>query len=125
MAKKLSAASMFDTLEVDLWGSEYTLRQITRSVAEKMVEAQTTAAELQAKTIDGEDTDPGEVATSLIRVIDIVLAPVGDARPAGDVLTELWEADELGLDWLTAFSQAIQEEANNLRRPTSARQTRG
>lgn len=117
--RKFNAADLFDTLEVALEGYEYTLRAATRSVSDKLFEQQEKAKEL------GEDSPPDDLADTLIEIIDILLEPKGDAPSTGDVLREKWEADALGLDWITAFSQSLQEEAQARRRPTSARKQRG
>jgi hypothetical protein len=119
MARKLSAADLFDTLEVDLWGNNYTLREITRSVNDRLTEA-------QAKVDKLDDDSPGdEIAEAVIGVADVLLAPAGsDVPPAAEVLGKRWEADELGLDWLQAFAESLQEEAGARRRPTSATQKR-
>ncbi len=119
MTRKLNAADMFDTLEVDLWGNAYKLREITRSVGEKLQEAQKASNELD------EDSSPDDAAKALIAVVDVILDPQGDDAPdAADVLGDLWDKDQLGLDWLTAFSESLQEEAAMRRRPTSATRTR-
>jgi hypothetical protein len=117
MARKLTATDLFDTLEVDLYGNEYTLRSITRSVSVKLHAAETKANEL-AKDLKTESA-ADDAAEAVIGLVDIILEPVNGAPPAGEVLREMWEGDKLGLDFLTAFAQSIQEEANARRRPTS------
>lgn len=118
MKRKLSAADIFDTLEVDLWGHLYTLRAITRSIVGKFEEAQKKAAELDA---DEKTSDSEALAAALIGIVDIVLEPVGPIASAGELLTEQWEKDALGIDWLTAFVDTLTEEAQARRRPTSPR----
>jgi hypothetical protein len=59
----------------------------------------------------------------VIVLIDTLLKPTEGTPAAGGVLRELWEKDELGMDWLGAFSQTLQEEATARRRPTSPRTT--
>lgn len=111
MARKLSATEIFDELEVDLWGNLYTLRTITRSISEQVdVE--------RSKLDDIDDNDTGQIARALITLVGIILKPKGDAPPADELLTGRWEADELGIDWLHAFNQSLQEEAAARRRPT-------
>jgi hypothetical protein len=115
MARKLSATEIFETVEVDLWGAAYTMRQITRSSAQRLDDAQAKAAD-----IDETSTDRAAAAAALIELVDILLEPAAGTKPATEVLTALWESDELGFDWLTAFVEALQEEAAARRRPTSA-----
>lgn len=118
MGRKLTAADMFDTLEVDLFGNSYRLREITRSVGEKLNDAQRTAGELT------EDSRPDDIAAAVIGVIDVILAPLAEDTPTvAAVLGEMWEQDKLGLDWLNAFAESLQEEAGARRRPTSAKRT--
>ena len=84
---------------------------------DKLQAAQKTAAELDEETSSNDD-----MAEALIDAIDVLLEPQGDeAQPAKDVLGELWREDELGLDWLNAFSTTLGEEADARRRPTSSR----
>lgn len=118
MSRKLSAAEIFETVEIDLWGNEYTLRQLTRSMSEKF-----STAQKHISTLDENDTDG--VAHALIDLLDIILKPADDGQPASAVLTPMWDEDNLGLDWLNAFAQAVQEEAAARRRPTSAQATNG
>lgn len=114
MARKITATEIFDTVEIDLWGNAYTLRESTRTMTQRLLEAQREAREL-----DTENADPDEMAKTLIGVVDILIAPVNGAGPAADLLTPLWEKEELGLDWLSAFVQTLEEEAGARRRPTS------
>lgn len=116
--RKLSAEDIFDTLEVDLWGNLYTLRATTRSQLTKFEEAQKRAADLDA---DESLSQTEAHARALIDVTDIVLEPVGGCSTAGELLTEQWEQDKLGIDWLIAFVETLKEEAQARRRPTSPR----
>lgn len=113
-ARRLSAADLFDTLDVDLWGNHYTLREITRSVIVKLNDAQK-----QLEGLDEEKADTDEFAHAMIQIVDVLLKPVDDGPPATDVLTPLWDDDKMGVDWLTAFVETLQEEAGARRRPTS------
>jgi hypothetical protein len=114
VSRKLSAADIFDTVEVDLWGNAYTLRTITKSVAGKLTHAQ-----LSVQALDPETQDENELARLMIELIDLLLEPAENTKAAVDVLVPLWDEDKLGLDWLTAFSRSLQEEAEARRRPTS------
>jgi hypothetical protein len=114
---KLSAAELFENLEIDMWGSGYTLRPVTRSVAEKLDQAQ-----VDVQGVDEDDNDA--LVGAMLGMLDVMLAPSGDnTTSVKDLLTKKWEADELGIDWLTAFVESLQEEAGNRRRPTSAGRT--
>jgi len=114
MSRKLSAEDIFDTVEVDLWGNAYTLRTITKSVSPKLDAAMKTLNDMP-----DDATDAKRVA-GLIGTIDVLLAPVGEVQTAKALLDAQWKADKLGLDWLSAFVDALIEEAHNRRRPTSA-----
>lgn len=113
MSRRISAAEVLDTVKVDLWDNEYELREITRSVGKRLRDAQVKAQKLS------EDSDGDSVAKALIEAVDILLKGADGTPDASAVLTPLWKDDKLGLDWLTAFAEALQEEATS-RRPTSA-----
>lgn len=113
--RRLSAAEVFDEVEVDLWGEVFRLREITRSVSERIDTASKQAEEV------GDEASGDEAAAALITVIDVLLEPVNaDGVTAGELLRARWEDDTLGLDRLAAFAESMQEEAGARRRPTSA-----
>lgn len=118
MGRKITATEIFDSVEVDLWGNEYKLRDLTRSTSSKLEEAQARAAAL-----DPDDNDSDAAAEALIDVIDVMIAPVGKTPAAGEMLKARWEADELGVDWLVAFAETLRDEAQARRRPTSVTPT--
>lgn len=132
MARTLDAETIFDTLEVKLEGNVYTFRELTRTVSRKLTAAQARARETQLNP----DTSDDDAALSLIRILDVLLAPAGadpkdgnvpnggdddELGELGQLLKRRWEADQLGADWLAAFTQTLQEEADARRRPTSTR----
>jgi hypothetical protein len=109
---------VFDQLEVELWdGEKYTLRESTKSVAKRLEAAATKLSELSDDAADDDQIG------ALLDFVDVMLEPVGDAPAARAVLWQRWEDDKLGIDWLGAFVQSLQEEAENRRRPTSATRT--
>jgi hypothetical protein len=114
MGRKITAANIFDSVEIDLWGNAYTLREGTRSISEKLQEAQA-----QARELDQETASVDDLADALIGILDILLAPAEGGASSADVLRPLWEEDRLGLDWLSAFVSSLEEEAGQRRRPTS------
>ena len=114
MARKLTAAEIFDDVEVDLWDNAYTMRTVTRTIADRLDKAQKKANELDPATVSN-----NEAAKTLIGLVDILLEPAAGVVTAGKLLTDLWTEDKLGLDWLTAFAEALQGEASARRRPTS------
>lgn len=114
MGKRLSFTEVLDDLVVDLWGSEYRMRTISRTVGEQLDKAVKHAQNM------ANDAPQDEQVAAIVALIDVLLEPTGDAKPAGKLLTARWEADELGLDWLMAFGESLQEEVGARRRPTSA-----
>lgn len=117
MGRRITATEILDTLEVDLWGNIYNLREMTRTVSQKLTDAQARARE----TAVDQDGDQDAAAKALIDVLDILLEPKGEfaEKPAGTMLGELWKTDKLGLDWLGAFAETLREESDARRRPTS------
>lgn len=120
MPRTLSAAELLDTLDVDLWGNKYTMRQVTKSVSKRMDDAQQ-----KLQSINEETVDSNTAAVALIGVVDVLLEPSDGAPAAADLLTGLWDEDKLGMDWLNVFSDALMEEFKTRRRPTSTQPSDG
>jgi hypothetical protein len=115
---KLNAADLFDTLEVELWdGHTYTLRDVTKSVSANIEKAAENLGKL------AEDAPDDDQVSALCDLLAVMLKPSGDAPPVRDVLWKRWEDDELGIDWIGAFVESLQEQAEARRRPTSATPT--
>lgn len=113
---RITAADLFDEVDVDLWGTEFRLREGTRSVQTKLATAQDAI-----KDID--ETDPDAMAAAVIALLDALLEPVanGDGKRthAKTVLDKQWKADKLGLDRLLAISDQIQKAVEDRGRPSS------
>lgn len=122
--RKLNAAELFDSLEIDLWGHVYTLRPVTRSVSARIDALQERAGELTGDDREG-DATTDDLTGTLIELIDVMLQPVDDGDDAGPLLRDMWDEDKLGLDWINAFVESLQEESAARRRPTSRSKTRG
>lgn len=115
--KKIPSSDLFDTYEFIIAGATYTLREITKSIGERLDEAQA-----KAKGLNPSEVSSAEAAMTLIELVDLQLRPVAeDGESIGEVLSRQWEADELGLDWLTGFSQTLTEASAARRRPISIR----
>jgi hypothetical protein len=50
MSRKITASEIFDTVEIDLWGNAYTLRDLTRTVSEQVDQARKAALELDEES---------------------------------------------------------------------------
>lgn len=121
MTRRIVASEIFDDVYIDLWGSPYKLRTITKTVSEKLTDAQRVI-----QSLDDETSTSDQTATALIDMIDVLLEPApptaeDKVEPAGKILLGLWKKDELGVDWLMGFSATLNEEADARRRPTSKR----
>lgn len=86
--------------EVDLWGTTFETRPVTRSV-------ERAAGELQRKVEESEDAD--EVVGLLAELLDLRLCPVGHKTRAKTVIEKKWKADELSTPQLTKFCEDLAE----------------
>lgn len=110
---RITAADVFETVEVDLWGAVYTLRQMTKTVGPKFDAAVDALHKLPS------DAPDAKRAGAFIAVLDVLLAPPEGAPTAKVVFDGKWKDEAVGLDWLMAFSGTLQDEVWNRRRPTS------
>ncbi len=117
MTKTITAADVFENVEVDLWGAKYRLREGTRTVATKLIEKQ-----VALDKVNDEDADA--VVDAMADILDVLLEPLGDESGkkvhAKTVLVKKWEANELGLDRITAITNGIQDAQADRGRPPSA-----
>ena len=120
MAKTISAAELFEDVDVDLWGAQYRLREGTRDVQMKLAKAQAVLDGLD----EVEDADPDAVVAALADVLDVLIEPLGDDGgkkvKAATVINRKWTANELGVERLTAIAESIVNAAESRGRPTSA-----
>src|SRR5438132_8106 len=97
---KVSIATAYEPVEVDLWGSTFTTVDATRSVAKK-------AGALQDKLAAAEDDD---VAVKLLsQLLDLKLA--GEEKPS-TLIDAKWKADELSVRQLLVFLESLGEAEN-------------
>lgn len=116
MAKTITAAELFEDVEVDLWGAQFRLREGT-----KQVNAQLT--EKQAALEGMDDDDPDAVVAAVAEIMDVLLEPLGDEDGkkvrAKTVLLRKWNASEIGVDRIIAISEGIKAAAEGRGRPPS------
>lgn len=89
--------------EIGVFGKVYTTRRVSRSVNKQINEINE-----KIRAAAGDD----EAFEALAELMDLLLEPEkGKRKKAGDVLREKWEADELFLDQINAFSESVVEAA--------------
>ncbi len=117
MAKTITAAELFEDVEVDLWGAKFRLREGTREVQIQLVEAQKRLEELP-------EDDPDLAVEALTKVLDVLLEPLGDEDgkkvKAQTVIGRKWKANEVGLDRIAAIAEGIQSASEDRARPPSS-----
>jgi len=97
---------------VNLFGKQYRLRPITRSVQKGLEEATVKLAALQKDDTAGGD----EVVDAMASSLDALLAIEGGHRtPAKKLLMEKWENDELSVTQIEHYFDALQEAATESR----------
>jgi hypothetical protein len=99
--------------EVKLGDKTYVLKPITRTVQREL---ETAERDLTALAAD-DDAGGDKVVETLAQKFDVLLAPSNGGRtPASKIVLARWEADELTLQQIGAFFDALQEQAAE--RPT-------
>lgn len=88
------------TVEVDLWGTLYTLAPATRSVLKKV-------EPLEAELEGVEDGD--ELVALFAKLFDLRLTAVNGGGKASTHIKKKWNADELTLQELASFAEALAE----------------
>lgn len=106
--KTLNAATdLFESIEVDLWGPKFSVRQPTRSV-EKKVQA----------TLEGienlpEDASDDQVVEALCDLLDVFLEPIpdedGKKTHAKTVVRNLYKEEKIGVAHVEALFERISE----------------
>lgn len=90
------------SVDVDLWGKAFETVPPVRSVSMKIAELE--------RELDEAGDDNDKVVTLVSQVLDLRLKPAGNGRKkAGDLVVEKWQADELTLDALLDFVNALGE----------------
>lgn len=91
---------------VDVYGKQFTLRRITRSVEKALSQAD------RNMRSNDEDADGDAVVGILADVMDALLAPAnGHRTTAKKLVMDQWNADKLSLDQVKKFADALQEQA--------------
>jgi hypothetical protein len=89
--------------EIGVFDVTFTTRRVSRSLNKKITELN---EKIRLATDDEEAFD------ALAEMMDALLEPApGKRKKAGAILREKWEADELFLDQINAFSDQVQETA--------------
>ena len=96
--------------KVDLYGHEYRVLGITRSVQKRLEEVQPLLDDIEKV----EDSD--SVVSTLASAIDAMLAPLDDAPSANECLNTAWRDDRLSLTQLGSLLEQVQE--TSVSRPT-------
>lgn len=98
---RVSIAESVEPVEVDLWGSIFTVKPATRSVSRK-------AGELMEKLDEVEDDD--QAVQMLAEMLDLRLVPTeGKRTKASTIVSRKWEADELTLAQLMSFGERLSD----------------
>ena len=97
MAKRITISDAFEAVEVDLLGTLYETRPITRSVQHQAVELE----KASGSVLDDQNADPDKQVEYLARVVALRLVPSQpDGMDAGDFIISLYQSDKLRLDQL-------------------------
>lgn len=104
--KKLNAATdLFESIEVDLWGPTYSVRQPTRAIERKV------AAVLEKIEAMPEDADDAEIIDQLCELLDVFLEPLPDAdgkkTHAKTVIRKMYQDEKIGLAHVEALFERI------------------
>lgn len=122
MSRTITAAELFDEIEVDLWGAKFKVREATKSLNAKMEEPY---KRLEAVETD-DDAEADQLVEALADVLDVLLEPLGDEEgkkvKAKTVLMREWNGDRISLGRLIALFQSLEEEVGTRRRPTNESQ---
>jgi hypothetical protein len=93
---------------VDVFGKEYRLMAVTRSVERGLTKVERDMREMMKDA----DADGDAVVGVLCEGLNSLLKPEGTHRtPAGKLALEQWHKDALSLDDLRAFYDGLQEQA--------------
>lgn len=119
---RITAADLFEDVEVDLWGAEFRLRELTKKVSAQLTER-------EAVLEGADENDHDAVIGAMADVLDVLLEPLGDGDGkkvrAKTVLVRKWDANEVGVDRLTAISDGIRRAAQERGNPTSPERNDG
>jgi hypothetical protein len=104
----LSIGSAYEPVDVDLWGSAFVTVPSTKSVVAKVMALEAQVGEIEARG-NGDGT-PDEIVGLLADIVDAKVKPKGNGRTkAADLIRRKWNADELSIDELNSFVEALTE----------------
>jgi hypothetical protein len=106
--KTLNAATdLFESIEVDLWGPKFSVRQPTRSVEKKVATALKEIEQLP------EDSDDKVVVDALCDLLDVFLEPIpdedGKKTHAKTVVRKMYQEEKIGLAHVEALFEKISD----------------
>lgn len=107
--KRITLAAATDTVEADVFGRIYELRQVTRSVEEKL---RAIAGEAGDKDVD--DMDGDAFIAYVGEVFDVLLKPAGpDNRTAASkALLDAWKGEKVTRAGVWEFLTDLQRNGN-------------
>lgn len=111
MTKVSIAAAPADGIEVDLWGSDYTLLAATRSRGRKARPFEQKLEELEEAAQQDEPPEDldDQMVDTIGRLLDVILAPVTGTTRASTLIGRKWKGDELTLAQLLGFVNDLGE----------------
>jgi hypothetical protein len=99
----LGAGAPERTVEVELWDRVFVSRPVTRSISKRM-------RELEEQRIQAESDD--EAMRAWAELMSLLTVPTnGQKKPAGQLILEKWEAEELSLGQIASFVEQLQDAA--------------
>lgn len=106
--KTLNAATdLFESIEVDLWGPKFSVRQPTRAVEKKV------AATLEAIEQLPENAEDKVVIDHLCDLLDVFLEPIPDEEGkrthAKTIIRKMYSDEKIGLAHVEALFERISE----------------
>jgi hypothetical protein len=102
-----AATDLFESIEVDLWGPKFSVRQPTRAVEKKV---QATLKEIERLP---EDSDDKVVVDHLCDLLDVFLEPIpdedGKRTHAKTIVRKLYADEKIGVAHVEALFERISD----------------
>lgn len=109
-----AATDLFETIEVDLWGTKYAVVQPTRAVERKIIDALKVVEEIP------DDADEEVIFDALAGILDLQLDPIagedGKKVRAKTVVKALYKDGKIGIAHIEALFEVIS--TNRAERPS-------
>ena len=100
-----AATDLFETIEVDLWGTKFSVVQPTRAVERKIIEALKAVEEIP------DDADEDAIFDALAGILDLQLDPIADEAGkktrAKTVVKNLYKDGKIGIAHVEALFEVI------------------